>query len=256
MWPHVRDFRDYYRSVQGRLTRRALQKKLQAAVGNVRDQRVLAIGFATPYLYGFLKTAESVTAVMSGRSGAVVWPYDGPCHVAIADETDLPFRERTFDCVILIHSLEWSDVPHTLMREVWRVLDDEGRLIIVVPNRRSLWARLDLTPFGFGRPYSRGQLMRLLDDAMFTTTWVGGALLVPPGRSRFWFSLGKVLESIAGRFLTRVSALTMATASKRRYGVTPVGLAIKTVNFAEVLSRSSRQSGAHSRNSVDKICED
>jgi alpha-ketoglutarate-dependent 2,4-dichlorophenoxyacetate dioxygenase len=44
----------------------------------------------------------------------------------------------------------------------------EGRLLLIVPNRRGIWARLDSTPFGHGRPYSRGQLERLLGDALFT----------------------------------------------------------------------------------------
>ena len=43
-----------------------------------------------------------------------------------------------------------------LLREMWRVLAPEGRLLIIVPNRRGVWARFDTTPFGHGRPYSRG----------------------------------------------------------------------------------------------------
>jgi len=251
MWPHVREFRDYYRTAQGRLARRALNKRLQHAVGNVKGQNILAIGFGTPFLRDFKFHADSVTAVMSGRSGAVVWPHNGPSCVAIADETDLPFRDRTFDCVILIHSLEWSDMPHAIMRDVWRVLTDDGLLVVVVPNRRSIWSRLDLTPFGYGRPYSRGQLTRLLEEAMFVPTWVGGALLVPPGRSRWWFSLGRVIEALAGRWLGRAAALTMATATKRIYGMTAVGVPKGKVSFAEVVSsRSSRHHGAHSRSST------
>src|SRR2546430_2803869 len=31
----------------------------------------------------------------------------------------------------------------TMLKEVWRVLAGGGRLLIVVPNRRGVWARLD-----------------------------------------------------------------------------------------------------------------
>ena len=33
-----------------------------------------------------------------------------------------------------------------------------GRVLAVIPKRRGLWARMDTTPFGNGRPYSRSQI--------------------------------------------------------------------------------------------------
>ena len=36
-----------------------------------------------------------------------------------------------------------------------------GRVVFIVPNRSGLWARRDVTPFGYGRPYSLGQLEAL-----------------------------------------------------------------------------------------------
>jgi hypothetical protein len=67
-----------------------------------------------------------------------------------------------------------------MLHEVWRVLAAGGRTLIVVPNRRGLWARMDTTPFGFGRPYSRGQLVELLREALFTPVGWDEALWVPP----------------------------------------------------------------------------
>jgi hypothetical protein len=50
---------------------------------------------------------------------------------------------------------------------LWRVLAPEGKLLLVAPNRTSLWAQVERSPFAHGRPYSRSQLDRLLRDAMF-----------------------------------------------------------------------------------------
>ncbi len=53
-----------------------------------------------------------------------------------------------------------------------------GRLVIVVPNRRGVWARFEHTPFGTGRPFSRGQLTELLRETNFTPgAWTDGAVL-------------------------------------------------------------------------------
>ena len=55
-----------------------------------------------------------------------------------------------------------------MMREAWRVLADSGRLIVVVPNRRGIWARFEQrSPFGHGHPYSQGQIKRLMRDSLF-----------------------------------------------------------------------------------------
>lgn len=248
MWPHVRDFRDFYATAEGRLVRRALAVRLREALGDVRGKRVLAIGFATPYLRPFLDEAEAVVAVMSGRSGAIVWPRQGPCRVAIGDETELPFADRSFDRVVLVHALEWSPNPHAQLRDVWRVLADDGRLVVVSPNRRGIWARLDRTPFGHGRPYSRGQLNALLREAMFTPVWSGAALMAPPGRSRASMAFAHLIEAVSGDWLAGAAAILMATARKEIYGVTPVGKAAPAVSFAEVVTGGpSRQSGAHPR---------
>jgi SAM-dependent methyltransferase len=90
-----------------------------------------------------------------------------------------------------VHALENSADPIGLLREVWRVLAGGGRLLAVVPNRRGLWARMDTTPFGSGRPYSRSQITHLLRETWFTPTGWGEALYVPP------VSLGLFLRSAA-----------------------------------------------------------
>jgi hypothetical protein len=67
-----------------------------------------------------------------------------------------------------------------LLREIWRILAANGRLLIVVPNRRGIWARSDATPFGQGRPFSRRQLTELLREALFTPVGWSEALWIPP----------------------------------------------------------------------------
>jgi hypothetical protein len=88
-----------------------------------------------------------------------------------------------------------------MLNEVWRVLAGGGRALIVVPNRRGLWARMDTTPFGYGRPYSRAQLTQLLREALLTPVGWDEALWVPPvARAPFlrtavaWERVGKSMS--------------------------------------------------------------
>ena len=51
----------------------------------------------------------------------------------------LPLRDNTADVVLLPHTLELSDYPHQVLREVYRVLRPEGRLVLTGFNPHSLW---------------------------------------------------------------------------------------------------------------------
>ena len=81
----------------------------------------------------------------------------------------------------MVHALEFAPAAQTLLRECWRVLRPSGRMVVVVPNRRGIWARVDRTPFGHGNPYSAGQITRLLHRSMFVTGTAETALFAPHG---------------------------------------------------------------------------
>jgi SAM-dependent methyltransferase len=140
----------------------------------------------------------------------------------LVDETELPLIDEGADRILLVHMLEWSEKSHALLRELWRVLAPNGRLLLIVPNRRGLWARVDTTPFGYGSPFSRSQLTKLLKEAMFSPEEWQYALYVPPFNWRillrwplFWERLGLVLWPT-------FSGVIMVEATKQVYAAVPV----------------------------------
>ena len=86
---------------------------------------------------------------------------------ALVEETRWPIAAGTVDRLIVAHGLETCERPDALLDEIWRVLAPGGRAVFIVPNRSGLWARRDATPFGYGRPYSFGQLESLLRKHRF-----------------------------------------------------------------------------------------
>ena len=98
----------------------------------------------------------------------------------MAEEDALPFPDLCFDRILLVHGLEMAENARRLLRETWRVLKDDGRLLVVAPNRRGLWAHTEHTPFGHGQPYSPGQVSRLLARHMFHVEHRDSALFTPP----------------------------------------------------------------------------
>ena len=106
---------------------------------------------------------------------------------------------------------------HDHLREIWRVLAPGGRVILVVPNRRGIWARVETTPFGVGRPYGRGQLTALLRDALFSPVDWTEALAVPPIRRRPWVRTGSVWERVGSVIWPGFAGVIIVEATKQLY---------------------------------------
>ncbi len=78
--------------------------------------------------------------------------------------------------------------------EIWRVMADGGRLIVVAPTRAGFWSQVDRSPFYQGHPYSTGQLAALLRANMFAPLRQTRALYMPPTRSRLAMRMAPAME--------------------------------------------------------------
>lgn len=58
----------------------------------------------------------------------------------------LPFQSGCIDIVILVHSLEFSENPHGVLREAARVLAPEGHLLVLGFNPMSWWGLAHILP--------------------------------------------------------------------------------------------------------------
>jgi SAM-dependent methyltransferase len=227
MYTHVVDLREFYDSRMGQVTRHVLRRAIRRMWPDVSGLEVLGLGYATPYLRQFRDEAARVFALMPAPQGVSHWPYDAPGAVALADELELPVADLSVDRVLLVHGVECTEHLRPMLREIWRVLAGNGRLLVVVPNRRGLWARLERTPLGHGHPYSTGQLSRLLRDNMFTPTRTGRALFIPPTRSGFLLRSAAAWERIGGSLFPTFAGVNLMEAGKQLYSVTPLGQTVR-----------------------------
>jgi SAM-dependent methyltransferase len=218
----VIDLRDFYGRPLGRVARRLIGARVRALWPNLTGQSVLGLGFATPYLGAYLKEATRVIGLMPARQGVTRWPSEGPSLTGLADENELPLEDESMDRVLVVHGIEASESLRIMLRQLWRVLAPNGRLLIIVPNRRGLWSRREATPFGHGQPFSRRQITQLLRESMFTPTGWDNALFVPPFDLRPLVRSANLWEQ-AGRFLwPRFSGVILVEATKQIYAATPV----------------------------------
>jgi SAM-dependent methyltransferase len=214
---HVVELREFYASRIGNATRRLIAAKLALNEPLPAGACIMGLGYAAPYLDIFHAPQCARLAFMPARQGVIHWPAGLPNAAALVDEFDLPLLESTVDIALLIHALEVSDDPAETLEEVWRVLTPQGRLLLVVPNRRGWWARSDASPFGNGQPFSGSQLMKLLKDARFTISHWQPALFLPPSSRSFSLSAAPGLEAMGRRVLPGFSGVIVVEAVKQVY---------------------------------------
>lgn len=210
----------FYASPLGDAARRAAERRLNALWPNVERLDVLGLGYAAPYLDRFRASARRVCALMPAEQGVEPWPGEGPVCSVLSEEARLPFIDAVFDRVLIAHALEEAGALRPLLREVWRVMAPEGRLVVIAANRWSYWAQADATPFGHGRPFSRRQLSALLSEAMFEPVASARALYSPPSTWRPFVRAADAFERVGEKVWPAMGGLVLMEAVKRLYAQT------------------------------------
>lgn len=217
------DAADFYTTARGAVAARLLRERLSLLWPSVAGQSVLGLGYAAPYLRGgWRDSAARCVAVTPSQMGVSRWPTTSPNLTCTAEEDSLPFPDLSFDRILLVHGLEVADNARGLLREVWRVLKDDGRLLVVAPNRTGLWAQMESTPFGQGQPYSPGQIGRLLAASMFRVERRDTALYMPPSRLRLVLRGARLWETTGRQVAPGLAGVTISEAVKDVYAAMPL----------------------------------
>jgi len=214
----VRELREFYAQPLGVAVRETLTRKVFETWGDAPGVDMLGLGYATPFLEPFL-SARRVVAAMPMQQGVEAWPAHGRRRVALVDETQLPFPDAMFDRVLIVHGMEECDHPAAMLAEVARVLSGPGRVIIAAAARGGMWSNAEKTPFGHGRPFTRGQLERMVREAELEPTAWSQALYVPPWRQFADWAEG--FEQVGSKIWPGSAGLILLEACKRTYAVRP-----------------------------------
>jgi len=220
----VSDLKSFYASSLGQAARDTILRQVAQAWGSLRMLDVLGIGYATPYLTPFRHEARRTVAAMPAAQGVELWPRGERVLSCLAADDQLPFPNALFDRVLLVHALEEADDPLAMMLEARRILAPAGRLIIVAAARGGLWAHAEHTPFGHGRPFTRGQLEQVVTAAGLEPTAWSRALYAPPYRG--FAAWADAIEQIGSRLAAPASGVVMMEAVKQTLAVRPKGVLV------------------------------
>jgi len=215
----------YYRTKLGRIAQRALREKIVGKWPNTKGQTVAGFGFAGPMLRPFLAQSRRVMNLMPGPQGVMPWPGGLPNHSVLVEETQWLISTGSIDRLIVLHGLDNCEQPTALLDEIWRVLGPGGRAWFIVPNRSGIWARRDVTPFGYGRPYSLRQLESQLQQHRFLPLQHASALFSPPSHRPFFIRSAPLWERVGVRLPMAIAAgVIMVEVTKQVLAPTQRGL--------------------------------
>ena len=202
----VQDLKNfYYRSALGRAAQKAISAQVLKMWPVQSGYKMMGYGFANPILRHFYDHSRKIISLMPGPQGALHWPFGQQNQSVLTHEHQWPIDTGFADRLIIMHGLETSEYPSMMLDEALRVLGPGGKALFIVPNRAGFWCRSDKTPFGYGRPYSIGQLEAQLRSQSFIPERHRMALYQLPSHrknlqriSQFFEGSGKYLPILAG----------------------------------------------------------
>lgn len=228
--------RFYYRTPLGRVAQTALQRALRELWPDIKGETLVGFGFAAPLLRPMIEESRRTLCLMPAGQGVARWPGDSPNRAVLVEETLWPLPDGFADRLVVAHGVETCERPAALFEEMWRVLAPGGSAVLIAPNRSGLWARRDVTPFGYGRPYSIGQLEDQLGEHRFEPRRHAACLYAPPSHGRFWLRTSGMFENVGLKLdLQRAAGVILIEATKLVYAAPKNGAKSSVKTPLEVL---------------------
>lgn len=232
----ILDLKNFYHHSLGTHVRKAIAHALQELEVNLDDKATLCYGYAIPYL----SETDASFGFMPAAQGIMAWPSKKNKN-ALVYENALPLASQSVNTIVVIHGFEFCHFPEAFLKECWRVLKPEGRVILIVPNRRGIWAHRDHTPLGVGHPYTMTQLTRLLKKNKFDTCRKLRPLYKLPINNIWARLLNLILEKIGPKIMANFSGLVAVEAIKEVYQPSLVGMAKRALKEGLVPSHFAVQ---------------
>jgi len=217
----VIDLHNFYDSSLGLFVSDVISNEINKLCPSIKNKKTVILGYGVNFVYKWSSELKnnsgSLVNIMPEYQGVMHWSENSKNFSSISCLDKLPLQDETIDNIFIVHALEASKDPETVLQEIWRVLKPRGQLILIVPNRRGSWANCDKTPFGFGCPYSRTQMSNLLNEQGFSIERISRRLIAPPKKSKIALKIAKYLEIYGSFIFSRFGGILMIKATKQVY---------------------------------------
>lgn len=215
MKPDISSLHNFYTTPFGISVQKHLCEKIISFWPDAVNDVVVGYGYCIPYLNQYLLRSDRILMVMPSSQGCLPWPSAKKCSTVLTVDNLLCLENESVNRLIMIHCFEHSEDPRLLLRELWRVLVDEGHFIIVVPNRHRIWTKNSLIPFLQGKSYSDHQIRMLLTENFLTPLKTTYGFFALPSPSSFSLKIASTLEKIGSCWFPKLGGLIVIEGCKK-----------------------------------------
>lgn len=146
--------------------RRILARLLDEVLTGLDHGKTLDVGCGTGATMGFLERYGEVTGIDISPKAVEYCRAQGRERLCLASGESLPFVDGSFDLVTALDLLEHLEDEAAGLREMWRALNSDGRLVVIVPAFMFLWSEFDRFS-GHYRRYTGSELKQRVEAADF-----------------------------------------------------------------------------------------
>jgi SAM-dependent methyltransferase len=209
------------------------QRRLDVAVSDLFGYRAVQLGI--PDIDALRENRIPLRCLVLAENDVAPVSRSYAQGTLVARFDELPFASQSLDLVVLPHTLEMSEEPHRVLREVDRVLMPEGHVVITGFNPASLWGlrqnmgRLGLSPF-YPPEVQAIALPRLKDWLKLLSFEVNRGRFgcyVPAVRTQRWLARYAFMEKAGDRWWPVLGGVYTLTAVKRVRGMRLIGPALR-----------------------------
>ena len=220
----------FYHSDRGRMVAHFLRKAIQPQLQ--LESQIDRLGFGYPFI---CLPSVNLPVFIPSEMGALAYGHGGEVMTASIESRAWPIAGDSMNQIFMCHGLEYCHDVAACLSEANRVLASAGELILMVPNRASLWVRDDASPLGHGRPFSKGQITRALTKAGFDITKITRALFLPPIGTRAPLRIAQTMDHLGHYGWGVFGGVMVVRATKLRYATKPKGGLVRKVSTSGAL---------------------
>lgn len=205
----------WYETEFGKYADRLEKKLVRELLGNISGKRILEIGCGTGnYAVEFSKGSELYICLdISKEMLKLARSKTKNCneiHLIRGDGRFLPIKKESIDVIIIITMLEFVDDIVPVIKESKRVLKENGKLIIGILNKYSLYILFEILKGN--RTYKNAkirtiyEIMRFLKEENVRILKWGSTIFVPKTSCKIILNLFEKIDRILAAFFRPLGA--------------------------------------------------
>lgn len=217
MYQDFSNFKKFYDTEIGINLKELVSSKIKKYVYLYENQTLGSFGFANPYLDFVKEKNIKILNFYSSQFGIKKNLIQNNSLNILHDEEKIPIEDLFFNHIFSIHYLENSNNLKKTLRELWRVLSPEGKIYLIIPNKKSSWSLSVNSPFSLGFGFSKKKIIHLLEENFYEIQFVERIVYFPYCTLKIICKNNLLIDKIGSRFWPFFNGFYLCVAQKRIY---------------------------------------